>query len=50
MTDDVTKQEQEILDGTVWNQFCDTPKTAGNVIMGPNAPGDVMRVVVAAEL
>ncbi|MGB5813325.1 MAG: hypothetical protein WBG86_22505 [Polyangiales bacterium] len=40
MTDARTKREAEIVDGTVWNEFCDTLKMAGNVVMGPNAPSD----------
>ncbi len=40
MTDELSEREQEIVDGTVWNQFCDTLKMAGNVVMGPNAPSD----------
>jgi len=42
MTDELSKQEREILDGTVWNQFCDTLKMAGNVVLGPNTPSDPM--------
>lgn len=40
MTDERSRREQEIVDGSVWNQFCDTLKMAGNVVMGPNAPSD----------
>ncbi len=40
MTDELSKREREIVDGTVWNQFCDTLKMAGNVVMSPNAPSD----------
>jgi len=40
MNDERSKREQEIVDGTVWNQFCDTLKMAGNVVMGPNTPSD----------
>jgi hypothetical protein len=42
MTDELTKQEKEIVDGSVWNQFCDTLKMAGNVVLGPNTPSDPM--------
>ena len=42
MTDELSKQEREILDGAVWNQFCDTLKMAGNVVLGPNTPSDPM--------
>ena len=40
MSDELSKREQEIVDGTVWNQFCDTLKMAGNVVLGPKAPSD----------
>ncbi len=40
MTDELSKREGEIVDGTVWNEFCDTLKMAGNVVMSPNAPSD----------
>ncbi|NNE20469.1 MAG: DUF1214 domain-containing protein, partial [Myxococcales bacterium] len=40
MSDELSKQEREILDGAVWNQFCDTLKMAGNVVLGPNTPSD----------
>ena len=40
MTDERGTREREIVDGSVWNQFCDTLKMAGNVVMGPNAPAD----------
>ena len=42
MTDELSKEEREILDGTVWNRFCDTLKMAGNVVLGPNTPSDPM--------
>jgi len=42
MTDDLSQEEKEILDGTVWNRFCDTLKMAGNVVLGPNTPSDPM--------
>jgi len=42
MSDELSKREREILDGTVWNQFCDTLKMAGNVVIGPNTPSDPM--------
>jgi len=42
MTDELSKKEREIVDGAVWNQFCDTLKMAGNVVMGPNTPSDPM--------
>ncbi|MGB5283447.1 MAG: hypothetical protein WBN29_02990, partial [Polyangiales bacterium] len=42
MSDELSKPEREILDGTVWNQFCDTLKMAGNVVLGPNTPSDAM--------
>ena len=42
MTDDFSQEEKEILDGTVWNRFCDTLKMAGNVVLGPNTPSDPM--------
>ena len=44
MTDELSKQEKEILDGTIWDQFCDTLKMAGNVVMGPNAPSDALNL------
>ena len=42
MTDDLSQEEKDILDGTVWNRFCDTLKMAGNVVLGPNTPSDPM--------
>jgi len=42
MSDELSKREQEIVDGTVWNQFCDTLKMAGNVVLGTNTPSDPM--------
>jgi len=42
MSDELSKPEREILDGTVWSQFCDTLKMAGNVVLGPNTPSDAM--------
>jgi len=42
MTDELSKEEKEIVDGTVWNRFCDTLKMAGNVVLGPNTPSDPM--------
>ena len=42
MTDELSQEEKEIVDGTVWNQFCDTLKMAGNVVLGPNTPSDPM--------
>jgi len=42
MTDELSKEEKQIVDGTVWNQFCDTLKMAGNVVLGPNTPSDPM--------
>jgi len=38
MTDELSKREREIMDGRVWEEFCDTLKMAGNVVMGPNTP------------
>ena len=29
MTDELSKKETEIVDGTVWNQFCDTLEDGG---------------------
>ena len=31
---------QQITDGTIWNEFCDTLKSAGNVILRGSSPGD----------
>ena len=42
MTESLTQQEQRIVDGTVWNEFCDTLKLAGNTILAPGTPDDPM--------
>jgi len=42
MSDELSKEEKEIVDGTVWNRFCDTLKMAGNVVLGPKTPSDPM--------
>lgn len=38
MTDDHDK----IIDGTVWNEFCDTLKMAGNIVLGEGTPDDAL--------
>ncbi len=34
--------EQKIIDGSVWEEFCDELKSAGRLVMRPDLPGDPM--------
>ena len=36
----MTETEQRVVDGSVWEEFCDAPKEAGKVIQSDKAPKD----------
>ena len=36
----ITEADQKIVDGTVWDEFCDALKEAGQIIQSEQAPQD----------
>ena len=38
----MSRAEERILDGSVWNDFCDQLKSLGDLVCRPESPGDVL--------
>ena len=39
-----SEAEQKVLDGRVWDEFCDALKEAGKIVRSEKAPGDAFNL------